>query len=56
MGLVSLIFSKNLKTAYLLPEIVDSNLLDKVKQGHTIGPFTSPPFQKISNLPFGSRS
>lgn len=46
-------FSKNLKTAYLLPETVDSNLLDEVKQGHTIGPFTSPPFQNFQIYPLG---
>ena len=46
-------FSKNLKTAYLLPETVDSNLLDEVKQGHTIGPSTSPPFQNFQIYPLG---
>ena len=46
-------FSKNLKTAYLLPETVDSNLLDEVKQGHIIGPFTSPPFQNFQIYPLG---
>ena len=49
--------SKNLKTAYMLPEIVDGNLLEEVKQGRTIGPFTQPPFknfQKFPNLPPGS--
>ena len=45
--------SKNLKTAHLLPEIVDGNLLDEVKQGHTIGPFTSPPFQNFQIYPLG---
>ena len=48
--------SKNLKTAYLLPDVVDANLLDEFKKGHTIGPFTSPPFSKSSSLPFGSRA
>jgi hypothetical protein len=46
-------FLKNLKTAYLLAEIVDRNLLDEVKQGHTIGPFTSPPFQNFQIYPLG---
>ena len=35
--------SKNLKTACMLLEIVDGSLLEEVKQGHTIGPFTQPP-------------
>ena len=45
--------SKNLKTASLLPAIVDSNLLDEVKLGHTIGPFTSPPFKNFQIYPLG---
>ena len=45
--------SKNLKTAYMLPDIVDSNLLDEVKLGHTIGPFTSPPFKNFQIYPLG---
>ena len=28
--------SKNLKTACMLPEIVDGNLLEEVKQGHIL--------------------
>ena len=36
-----------------MPETVDSNLLDEVKQGHTIGPFTSPPFQNFQIYPLG---
>ena len=42
---------KNLKTAYMLPEIVDGNLLEEVKQGHTIGPFTQPPFKNFQIYP-----
>ena len=45
--------SKNLKTAYLMPEIVDANLLDEVKLGHTVGPFTSPPFENFQIYPLG---
>ena len=45
--------SKNLKTAYMLPEIVDGNLLEEVKQGHTIGPFTQPPFKNFQIYPLG---
>ncbi len=45
--------SKNLKTAYMLPDTVDSNLLDEVKLGHTIGPFTSPPFKNFQIYPLG---
>ena len=45
---VSIIYvSKNLGTANMLPEIVDGNLLEEVKQGHTVGPFTSPPFKNF---------
>ena len=45
--------TKNLKTAYLMPEIVDANLLDEVKLGHTVGPFTSPPFENFQIYPLG---
>ena len=45
--------SKNLKTAYMLPEIVDGNLLEEVKQGRTIGPFTQPPFKNFQIYPLG---
>lgn len=45
--------SKNLKTAYLLPEIIEGNLLDEVKQGRTIGPFISRPFANFQVYPLG---
>ena len=40
-------------TAYLMPEIVDANLLDEVKLGHTVGPFASPPFENFQIYPLG---
>ena len=45
--------SKNLKTVYMLPEIVDGNLLEEVKPGHTIEPFTQPPFKNFQIYPLG---
>lgn len=45
--------SKNLKTANLLPEIIEGNLLDEVKQGRTVGPFISPPFANFQVYPLG---
>ena len=36
-----------------MSEIVDANLLDEVKQGHTVAPFTSPPFDNFQILPLG---
>ncbi|XP_028415501.1 uncharacterized protein LOC114538532 [Dendronephthya gigantea] len=45
--------SPNLKTALMSPEIVDENLLNEVKQGHTVGPFTSPPFTNFQVYPLG---
>ena len=36
-----------------MPEIVDVNLLDEVKLGHTVGPFISPPFDNFQIYPVG---
>lgn len=46
-------FSKNLSTANQMKEILDINILDEVKRGHTIGPFTQPPFPNMQIYPLG---
>ena len=35
----------------MLPKIVDGNLLEEVKQGHTIGPYTHSPFSNFQIYP-----
>lgn len=46
-------FAKNLKSAYIHPEIVDDNLLNEVKLGRTAGPFKEIPFPCFQVYPIG---
>ena len=43
----------NLRSAYLHPDILEQNLLSEVRNGHTVGPFLSPPFKNFHISPLG---
>ena len=45
--------SSNLISANQHPEIIESNLLDEVVQGHTAGPFTNSPDENFQIYPIG---
>ena len=46
-------FSKNLKSATSLPDVIERNLLKEVSVGRTAGPFCSPPFTNFQIYPIG---
>ena len=43
----------NLRLAYLHPDILEQNLLTGVRNGHTAGPFFSPPLKNFRISPLG---
>lgn len=46
-------FYPNLRSANLHPDILEQNLLTEVLNGHTAGPFPSPPFKHFHISPLG---
>lgn len=46
-------FYPNLRSANLHPDILEHNLLTEVQNGHTAGPFPSPPFSNFRISPLG---
>ena len=43
----------NLRSANLHPDILEQNLLTEVLNGHTVGPFSTPPFPNFRISPLG---